>query len=201
MADDSADLVQQASRGDDLALDALLVRHLPRLRAFARLHLGPRLRAKESCSDIVQSACRQVLQGLDRFEYRDEASFRNWLCQSVLSKIRERFKHYRRDKRDIDREQDLEDDALAMTYMSLTTPSAKIVRREQQELFEMVFDRLPEDYRTVITFSRLVGLSHREVAREMGRNEGAVRMLLSRALARLGVELQAHQPEDHDPAE
>lgn len=38
----------------------------------------------------------------------------------------------------------------------------------------------------MITQARLLGLSHAEIADEMGRNEGAVRVLLHRALIRLG---------------
>jgi RNA polymerase sigma factor (sigma-70 family) len=44
----------------------------------------------------------------------------------------------------------------------------------------------PENYREVITLSRVVGLSHREIGEQIGKNEGAVRVLLHRALARLG---------------
>jgi hypothetical protein len=51
---------------------------------------------------------------------------------------------------------------------------------------EVVFAQLPEDYRQVITLARIVGLSHAEIAGEMGRNEGTVRVLLHRALVRLG---------------
>jgi RNA polymerase sigma factor (sigma-70 family) len=53
---------------------------------------------------------------------------------------------------------------------------------ELAQQMELAFDRLPDDYREVITLARIVGLSHAEIARQMGRGEGAVRMLLSRAL-------------------
>ena len=52
-------------------------------------------------------------------------------------------------------------------------------------------DRMPDEYRQVVTLSRRGGLSHAEVAAELGKTEGATRMLLHRALARLGVELNA----------
>ena len=47
------------------------------------------------------------------------------------------------------------------------------------------FAQLPEDYREVITLSRVVGLSHGQIASQLGKSEGAVRVLLHRALARL----------------
>ena len=52
---------------------------------------------------------------------------------------------------------------------------------------ELVFDQLPADYREVILLSRIVGLSHEEIAEQMGRSKGAISVLLSRALARLAT--------------
>ncbi len=69
-------LVDRASHGDPIAIDALLEANLPALRAFVRLRMGPTLRAKESASDLVQSACREVLEGLDRFQFQGAENFR-----------------------------------------------------------------------------------------------------------------------------
>ena len=43
----------------------------------------------------------------------------------------------------------------------------------------------------MIVAARLFGPSHAEIAAEMGRIEGAVRMLLHRALAHLGTRMLA----------
>ena len=97
-------LVQEAQRGDSAALDELLQRHIPALRAFIRLRCGKQIRDKESCSDLVQSVCREVLGELGRFEYRGEASFRNWLFGWATHKIQNRARYYRAEKRDAARE-------------------------------------------------------------------------------------------------
>jgi RNA polymerase sigma-70 factor (ECF subfamily) len=60
------------------------------------------------------------------------------------------------------------------------------IRAEDMQQLEAAFARLPEDYRQVLVSSRILGLSHGEIAEEMGRSEGAVRVLLHRALVRLG---------------
>ena len=82
----------------------LLALHLPALRAFVRLRLGPMLRAKESASDIVQSACRDVLENLHRFQYRGEAGFKAWLYKTALRKVADRAEFWRAAKRDPARE-------------------------------------------------------------------------------------------------
>lgn len=42
-------------------LDALFARNLHHVRAFVRLRIDAMTREKESLSDVVQSACREVL--------------------------------------------------------------------------------------------------------------------------------------------
>lgn len=190
MDDPLSTTIQKATQGDPIAIDSLLERFLPQLRAFVRLRLGPGLRGKESGDDIVQSVCRQLLQDLDRFEFSGEVSFKHWLYLAALRKIKDRHRFYHREKRNLDRELPLDASSwLAQEYVSLSTPSQLAMQREDLAMFERVFDSLPEDYREVITLSRLVGLTHAEIAGQMSRTEGSVRVLLFRALARLGVAL------------
>lgn len=190
MDDPLSTTIQKATQGDAIAVDRLLERFLPQLRAFVRLRLGPGLRGKESGDDIVQSVCRQLLQDLDRVEFTGEVSFKHWLYLAALRKIKDRHRFYHRKKRNLDRELPIDASSrLAQEYVSLSTPSQLAMQREDLAMFEQVFDSMPEDYREVITLSRLVGLTHAEIAVQMGRTEGSVRVLLYRALARLGVAL------------
>ena len=75
MSEDHRTLVEFATRGDTPALDSLLARHLPGLRAFIRLRSPKAVRDKESSSDLAQSVCREALERMDAFEYRGEAAF------------------------------------------------------------------------------------------------------------------------------
>ena len=192
MPDESRRLIQDASQGDQNALEGLLLQHLPSLQAFVRLRMGEHLKARESCSDLVQSVCREVLQDLPVFEYRDEAGFRQWLYTRALNKIFNRARFYKAEKRDLAREirppggQDQSDAAgILDVYATFCTPSQDAVAHERLRQVEDAFAQLPEDYREVITLSRVVGLSHQQIAAQLDKSEGAVRVLLHRALARL----------------
>ena len=198
MADDRI-LVQRASGGDDLARSSLYERHLPAFRAFVRLRMGELLRAKESTTDIVQSVFREVLEGVDDFEWKGEAAFRQWLFQRGTGKILNRHKYYKAAKRDAAREAHKEpaglseeESLLAGCYAQACMPSKLAMNREDLGQVEKAFDALPEDYRHAILLSRIVGLSTTEIAQEMGRTAIAVRTLLSRALARLVGEVARH---------
>lgn len=189
MEDRDRQLVERATRGDAVAADELLERHLPALRAFIRLRTSKAIRDRESQSDLVQSVCREVLQGAERFEYQGEAAFRSWLYTTALRKLIERDRYWRSQKRDIDRELRAEEPSLLDCYATFATPSQDVAVREQMERIEAAFDALPDDYREVITLSRIVGLSHAEIARQMGRSEESSRQLLRRALVKLAERL------------
>lgn len=199
--DDSLDarLASEASRGDPPAIEALLARHLPGLRAYVRLRAGPAVRARESVSDVVQSTCREVLENLDRFRWGGETGFRRWLYTTALRRILNKHEFHTAQRRDMRRDVPLQDAArvgasgegrlpdLLAYAASLSTPSGVAIAREQAERIETAFDGLSDEQRELIVQSRLLGLSHREIAEASGRSEGAVRVALHRALVRLAA--------------
>jgi RNA polymerase sigma-70 factor (ECF subfamily) len=196
---DERSLVDAAAGGDTGAVEVLLERHLPSLRAYVRLRAGAKLRARESASDLVQSVCRDVLQNLDRFRYPGESAFRAWLYATAMRKIADRAEYWGAARRDPAREaaplphaahSGADDQRLFDVYRgSFATPSQAAMGREALARIEEAFERLPEDYREVIVLSRIVGLSRAEVAGQMQRTEASVRNLLSRALAELAEHL------------
>jgi RNA polymerase sigma factor (sigma-70 family) len=186
----------ERSAAASATLDELLARHLPGVRAFARLQMDPVLRERESCSDVVQSACRVLLEkhGRAEFEIRDEASFRAWLYSSVLHKIKERRRYHLAAKRSPVHEAGAcqeQEQLLLEAYHKVLPPSDEAAALETVERLERCFDRLRAEDREVISWRRIVGLSSDETAIRMGRSAAAVRSLLSRALARLAGLLHA----------
>jgi RNA polymerase sigma-70 factor (ECF subfamily) len=196
MASDSPHPRLPASRPGAGELDALFQRALPRVLAYVRVRLGPRLRGQESSLDLVQSACREVLEDLPAEGFRDETGFRRWLCLAAERKILDRARYHARDRRDAARVvplssalSDLEVRSLAEAWSSLESPSHAASLREDVERVEKALAALPDDYREVVVLAYLLDLPHAEIAARMGRQEGAVRVLLHRALARLAREV------------
>ncbi len=178
------------------ALGDLIRRHLPHLRAYVRRRAGRLIRAHESCSDITQSVCRELLQDVDDLHFEGDAGFRAWLRIAADRKIVERHRYHTRTKRDAARtiQSDGIDEMSRDATPSVPTsrsPSLDADLNEQIELLDGAFDALPEDYRRVITLFFVAGLPHREIAVHMNRNEAASRKLLSRAVARLGLIMRA----------
>jgi RNA polymerase sigma-70 factor (ECF subfamily) len=191
MGDDILSLTEAAGAGDRVALDRLIECYLPQLRAFVRLRAGAMVRARESSSDLVQSVCREVLEHMDRFRYPSEAAFKQWLFATALRKIQHRQEYYLAQKRDVGRETPMQqpdsnaDLGLLEVYASFSTPSRRASHKEEMERIEAAFDQISDEQREVITMAHLLGLSRAEIAERIGKSEGAVRVLLHRALARL----------------
>lgn len=163
----------------------LLASYLPRLRAFVRLRLTEPLRQRESTSDVVQSVCREVLEGAVTFEYQGEESFRAWLFTTAWNKIRERARFWGAQKRAAAAHAPPASAEVVDAYALLHSPSRIAIGKEMAERLELAFDALPDEYREVIALARIAGLPHEQIARQLHRSEGATRMLLSRALVAL----------------
>jgi RNA polymerase sigma-70 factor (ECF subfamily) len=183
-----------------------LAAELPRYRAWLRVLAemqGPSgLQAKFDASDVAQQALLEAVRDLPNYRGQTDAELAGWL-RTILAHV---LAHHRRayrdaERRDIGREVPLEGLIASLEHSSSrladfladtgTSPSAVAGQREQVENLLAVLDRLPEEYRQVILLRNLSGLSHEEVARQMNRTPGAVRMLWMRALGRLREELRS----------
>jgi len=186
-----AEWVRRAQDGDREAVGLLLERHLPGLEAYVRLRIGRAFGARDGVSDVVQSACRDLIERLDGFRHGGEQAFRHWLYATAARKIADRFAFHAAERRDAARETGPGDASvvLAEALGSLASPSQAAVGAELYERLEAAFDSLSDDEREVVLLSRVAGLARAEVAQTMGRTENGVRNLLHRTLIKLAAEL------------
>jgi RNA polymerase sigma-70 factor, ECF subfamily len=174
-----------------------LLAYEPWLRLLARLGVEGRFRAKFDPSDVVQQTLLEACRDLPRFRGETEAELMAWLRQILAHVLAHEVRRYAGTRgRDVGREVSLEQ-ALAESSRRLgealaapgSSPSVRAGRLELELRLAEALSRLPEAYREVIVLRNIEGLPHEEVARRMGRNVGAVRMLWVRALSRLRQEL------------
>jgi RNA polymerase sigma-70 factor, ECF subfamily len=192
MTEDPANLIDRARAGSREALEALVVAHLPALRAYVRVQANRELRELESCSDLVQSACREVLTDLSSFEYRSEATFRAWLYRCAERKIVDRVRFHQRARRDSRREEQADGESrLLDCYATFCTPGLEAVASEEEARIEEAIESLPATYREALRLRFVVGLSNQEIAEQLERTPEYVRMLVARARHKLGERLEA----------
>jgi len=187
------DLVSLAKEGDESAMRRLCEVYVDRVLRIVRLRMGQELRSKLESMDLVQDAFIAALRGLDEFTYQNEGDFLRWLAKIAENRIRDNLDKLNAEKRDIRREIPLNTtgqtskDSFVATFgpADLTTPSVIVSRREDMNRLEKAMDKLRPEYKEVIILAKMEGLSGQELVEKLGKEPGATRALLSRALAAL----------------
>jgi RNA polymerase sigma-70 factor (ECF subfamily) len=132
-----------------------------------------RVRDRAAAEDLTSEVFHRALAHLPNFDYRG-APFAAWLLRIGANLIHDRWKANAREV--------VEDPP----ELSVETDLDEL--EERARLFRMV-ESLPADQRRVIAMRFAEGKSVREIARELGRSEGAVKQLQFRGLATLRAQL------------
>jgi RNA polymerase sigma-70 factor (ECF subfamily) len=186
-------LLRSARAGDDAALGRLLELYRNYLRLLARSVIKPTLRVRVDPSDLVQETFLKAAREFPAFAGEGEPELVVWLRTTLVRTLSDLVKFHRAKGRDLRREEPLDavldrssveaDRALVAAGAS---PSAAAAGREQAVLLADAVARLPPDYREVFILRNMEHLPFDQVAARMGRSAGAVRILWTRAIARLG---------------
>lgn len=179
------DALVRALAGDAQARGALLESFRPYLCVIARSFHDNRLQARFDESDVVQDTLVAAHRGFDSFRGQTVAELVAWLREIVVRAAgRIHRDHLAADKRAAGREQRAEDVAMLIAD-SASSPSEHAIRHEEAACMADALARLPDDMQQVLLGRHMDGGSYAEIAQQMGRSEGAVRVLYTRALRRL----------------
>lgn len=172
---DGADEIRliQAAKTDRDAFDALYRRYVARVYRYCYARCGSRIDAE----DLTAQTFLAALESLRR--YRGRGSFAAWLLGIARHKCTD---HHRR--RYADRSEPLES-AGSVPDLSTSNPAQTAHHRELLACIEDSARQLSPDRREALHLRFWAGLSVRETAAVMRRSEGAVKMLISRAVADL----------------
>ena len=185
-------LVAAARSGDAEAFGELFDHyHRPVYRFIAS-----RVRRPADAEDLTQLVFVRALEALPRYEERG-VPFGGWLFRlarnAVIDHVRTRHEHAGLDE-------------AAGNAGSEPGPEARALARAEVEAMGAALATLTDEQREVIALRFFGGLSAREVAEVMGKQEGTVRGLQFRALAtlrrRLGIEAsRPNEPVPDGPVE
>ena len=157
------------------------------LMLLARMQLhGPKI----DPSDVVQQTLLEAHAKREQFTGGDEALLA-WLRKVLTNNIRDAVRRARRQKRDVRREQSLQE---AMEHSSRqlaglgtegSSPSAKAIRTEELLRLSDCLMQLPALQRDAVVLHHLQNWKLRDIAQHMDRSEAAVAGLLHRGLKKL----------------
>ena len=159
----------RAAQADGQAFEALYRRYVAPVYSYAFHHL----RDHHDAEDVTERAFVSALDALPDFEERG-ASFRAWLFRIAHNALANHLRgRSRRRTESLD---------LAATHEAEDDVHASVARREDARRVWRAVNALPEERRTVVILRFVDELSSREIGAVIGRSEGAVRVLLHRAL-------------------
>ena len=163
------------------------------LLLLARLQLDGGPRNRIDASDIVQQTLLEAHAKADQF-HGDDTALAAWLRQALVNNLRDAWRAVRRGKRDIRREQSLEN-AVEQSSARLQemlaaaapggSPSQQAMRNEEALRVADALTRLAEAQREAIVLHHLQGCSLTRTAETMGKTDAAVAGLLHRGLRKL----------------
>ncbi|HOA72022.1 MAG TPA: sigma-70 family RNA polymerase sigma factor [Phycisphaerae bacterium] len=186
-------LVDQMRAGDTNAMGSLLVAGFTPLRSVIARHMGDLLaKAGVEPEDVIQEAYAAAWSNLPDAQFDNFEAFVGWLRQIAENKLIDIQRAATADKRDV-RRQAAAWGVQSGTYVNLldrvsspmATPSRGAAHSEAVAVLMVRLLQLPEDYRQVIHWRLIDGLSVAEVAKRLDRSEAAVHMLCHRALKQL----------------
>jgi RNA polymerase sigma-70 factor (ECF subfamily) len=166
------------------------------LLLVAERELDPELRAKGGASDLVQQTFLEAQRDFANFHGNSEVELRAWLRHILLHNLGKFTRQYRdTKKRGVAREVSLDAGASSVEpggglSAGSASPSGKAMQQEQDESLQQALQRLPDDYRQVLSLRYEEERSFEEIGRVMGRSAGAARKLWARAVERLQQELE-----------
>ena len=171
-------LLERVRAGDELALERLLERYLPRLRRWARGRLPRWARDVTDTDDLVQDTLLKSFKQMQRFEHRNDGALHAYLRQAVVNRIRDEL----RQKARTPGRNELDDEHADQG----ATPLEAAIGTQAMERYESALARLKSEEREAIIARVELGLSYQELADALGKpTADAARKTAERALVRL----------------
>lgn len=182
------ELLERATSGDEDALCQLL--EIVGADVRRQLVISPKWNGQIEVDDVMQITYLEAFLRILDFKPMTMAAFTGWLRRIAQNNLRDAVDALSAEKRPQNRVRpaSLEDSCFQFfdkMVGTTTTPSRSASRREIQQTVLSALEKLPPDYAKVLRLFDLEGKSGQEVAAEIGRSPGAVRMLLARARDRL----------------
>lgn len=168
-------LVRRAREGDRNAFEKLYREYMGKIYRYVYFSL----RSHETSEDVVQETFLRAWRSLPKFEEKNGGTFQAFLFAIARNLLIDRA----RKKREVSLDEIAEQEALEDV-------TAYAVSRERKEIVRRGLSLLSEFDRNLVLLRFFEDMSYAQIANILGKQEGAVRVRLHRALRLLKVFLK-----------
>lgn len=162
------------------AFSELYQRHVQRVYRYVLVRVGGNV---QDAQDLTSQTFLAAMEGLK--SYRSTQPFVAWLLGIARHKVADQF---RRQKPQVDLET-----AVSLTDTNTNDPDEQLDQQLDIARVTRKLQTIAPDRAEVITLRLMAGLEVSDIARLLGKNEAAVRMLLFRGLRDLQTQLNVTQ--------
>lgn len=186
---DTSDLVINAQRGDNLAMEELIRRHENYI--YMRLYqLDPQ---NENIKDLMQDVMLRVARSLKNL--KNPQRFQSWLSQIITNIFFDELRKKRRKLNTVSLDSFFsEEEESSKTEKELECPKDSPDKcsenSEMKRIIRRAISELEEPYRAVIMLRELQGFSYDEIASATGASVGTVKSRIARARQKLQTKLK-----------
>jgi len=182
--------LEKLRRGDAMAYERLVGEHSADVYALLyRLTSDP-----EEARDLTQETFLRAFQSIDRF--RGDASLRTWIYRIAINQARNRWRWWRRRRRELtvslDATDNYQERPLAATLPSENspTPEQEALARERETQLHEALNGLRRTYREAVVLRDVEGFSYEEIAQTLQISIGTVKSRISRGRLELRKQLE-----------
>ena len=164
-----------------------LARHEPALLVWADYQLPAWVRGKLDPADLVQQTLLEAVRAPDRIAGRPDHEVLAYLRRALANNVIDAARKFARDRGAV------APDALAASSVRMadwlaadhTSPSERADRNDRFARLATALAALPDAQRIAVEMRHLQGMKVADIARALDRSEGAVSLLLHRAVTAL----------------
>lgn len=172
------DIVQRVAKGDRKATRALYGDTICRMTSVCSRYVND----PDAVNDVLQESYLSIFSTIGKFQYKGEGSLLAWMTRIVVHKSVDWVKREMRRgavELPVDLPETIDDDTAEHSNLSA-------------DAIHSIIRQMPAGYRAVFNMYVLDGMSHKQIASELGITENTSASQLARAKAWLKNEVKQH---------
>jgi RNA polymerase sigma-70 factor (ECF subfamily) len=174
-----AEFIERLKRGEGAAFEQLVTERSPEIFGL----LFRLTENSEEARDLTQETFLRAFQSIGRF--RGEADLRTWIYRIAINQARNRWRWWRRRRRDstvsLDATQGESNQTLLGTLAeSSENPEQQTLAHERELALRSALQKVSRAYRETVILRDIEGFSYEEIATALAINVGTVKSRLAR---------------------